>query len=229
MLAPEATGNLAGGHANPLGEDDMRALRPVVACGLVLGMVAGCQKPAKVTQQEAAIAEQATEQTSASAAAVAESRYRSYRWMTDEEMVRYRLGYDPTMSFGTRDAVEQAVDDDLADKGFRRSEPADFVVAFSDVYIDRNRSAPGWAFEGPAIEATGGVGGSQVEAYDDMEIYRTPEEAFTIVFLDARTRRLLWRGTGREHFGSESGEQSDAAIEAAVYHALADMPLPLAP
>src|SRR5512132_127471 len=208
-------------------DDDMRA--SVVVCGLLLGLVAGCQKPAKVTQQEAAIVEQTTEQMSASTAAVAGSRYRSYRWMTDEEMVRYRLGWDPTMSAGTRDTVEQAVDDDLAEKGFQRSEPADFVVAFSDVYIDRNRSAPGWAFEGPAIEATGGVGGSAIEAYDDMEVYRTPEEAFSIVFLDARTRRLLWRGTGREHFESESGRQSDEAIETAVYHALDDMPVPLAP
>ena len=201
----------------------------VVVCGLLLGLVAGCQKPAKVTQQEAAIVEQTTEQMSASAAAVAGSRYRSYRWMTDEEMVRYRLGWDPTMSAGTRDAVEQAVDDDLADKGFRRGEPADFVVAFSDVYIDRNRSAPGSAFEGPGIEATEGVSGSQMEAYNDMEIYRTPEELFTIVFLDTRTRRLLWRGRGREHFASMAGTQGDEAIETAVYHALDDMPVPLAP
>jgi hypothetical protein len=207
----------------------MCALRPVVACILLLGIVPGCQKPTKLTQQEAVIAEQTTEQMGASAAAVAASRYRTYRWMTDEEMVRYRLGYDPTMDAGTRYAVEQAVDDDLADKGFQRGEPADFVVAFSDVYIDRNRSAPGWAFEGPGMEATEGVSGSQMQAYDDMEIYRTPEEAFTIVFLDARTRRLLWRGKGREHFGSESGQQSDAAIEAAVYKALDDMPVPLAP
>jgi hypothetical protein len=96
-------------------------------------------------------------------------------------------------------------------------------------YIDGNRSAPGWAFEGPAIEATGGVGRSQIEAYDDMEIYRTPEEAFSILFLDARTRRLLWRGTGREHLRGESGQQSDEAIETAVYHALDDMAVPLAP
>ena len=163
VFAREATGTRAGEHSNALGRDTMRAL--VVACGLLLGLLAGCQRPAKVTQQEEVIARQTTEQMSASASAIAGSRYRSYRWMTGEEMVRYRLGYDPTMSAGTRDAIEQAVDDDLADKGFQRSEPADFVVAFSDVYIDRNRSAPGWAFEGPAIEATGGVGGSQVEAY----------------------------------------------------------------
>ena len=167
----------------------MYALKPLLACVLLLMIVAGCQKPPEVTQQEAAIAAESTEQTSASAAAVARSRYRTYRWMTDEEMVRYRLGYDPTMDAGTRYAVEQAVDDDLADKGFQRGEPADFVVAFSDVYIDRNRSAPGGAFEGPGIEATEGVSGSQMQAYDDMEIYRTPEEAFTIVFLDANDKR----------------------------------------
>ena len=221
---------MAGSRSSPLREDhETGALNPCVACVLLLGIVAGCQKPAKVTQQEAAIAAETTEQVNASAAAVARSRYRTYRWMTDEEMVRYRLGYDPTMDAGTRYAVEQAVDDDLADKGFRHGEPADFVVAFSDVYIDRNRSAPGSAFEGPGIEATEGVSGSQMEAYNDMEIYRTPEEAFTIVFLDARTRRLLWRGRGREHFGGESGQKSDAAIETAVYHALDDMPVPLAP
>ena len=207
----------------------MRVLKRCVACVLLLGIIPGCQKPVKLTQQEAMIATETTEQTNASAAAVAQSRYRTYRWMTDEEMVRYRLGYDPTMDAGTRYAVEQAVDDDLADKGFQRNEPADFVVAFSDVYIDRNRSAPGGAFEGPGIEATEGVSGSQMQAYDDMEIYRTPEEAFTIVFLDARTRRLLWRGRGREHFASMAGTQSDEAIETAVYHALDDMPVPLAP
>jgi Domain of unknown function (DUF4136) len=207
----------------------MRALKPLVACVLLLVMVTGCQKPAKLTREEAAIAEQTTGEMSAAETAVARSRYQSYRWMTDEEMVRYRLGYDPTMSAGTRYAVERAIDDDLAEKGFQRGEPADFVVAFSDVYIDRNRSAPGWAFAGPEIEATGGVGSSQVEAYDDMEVYRSPEEGFTIIFLDARTRRLLWRGSSREHLGgSGSGQQSDEAIETAVYHALDDMPVPLA-
>ena len=207
----------------------MRALMPFVAGVLLLGAVAACHEPAKVTQQEAAIAADTTEQMNASAAAVARSRYRAYRWMTDEEMVRYRLGYDPTMDAGTRYAVEQAVDDDLADKGFQRGEPADFVVAFSDAYIDRNRSDPGWPLEGAGIGAMEGVSGSQMEAYNDMEVYRTPEEAFTIVFLDARTHRLLWRGAGREHFRTVEGRQSEEAIATAVYHALDAMPVPLAP
>ena len=207
----------------------MRTLRTCVTGILLLATLAGCQKPAKVTPQEAAIAEQTTEQMNASAPAVAQSRYSRYRWLTDEEMVNYRLGYDPTMSSGTRYEVEQAVNDNLADKGFRQGTPADFLVGFNDVYIDRNRSAPGDAFEGPAMEATEGVGGSQMEAYDDMEVYRTPEEGFTILFLDAQTHRLLWRARGREHFASMAATQSDEAIETAVYHALDAMPVPLAP
>ena len=165
----------------------MRALKPFLTGVLLLGIVAGCHEPAKVTQREAAIAAQTTEQMNTSAAAVARSRYRTYRWMTDEEMVRYRLGYDPSMDAGTRYAVEQAVNDDLADKGFQRGEPADFVVAFSDVYIDRNRSDPGWPFEARVSTPSKASAGSQMEAYNDMEVYRTPEEAFTIVFLDAQT------------------------------------------
>src|SRR5512144_3071652 len=116
-----------------------------------------CRLPEACEGDAASIAAETTEQVNASAAAVARSRYRTYRWMTDEEMVRYRPGYDPTMDAGTRYAVEQAVDDDLADKGFQQGEPADFIVAFSDVYTDRNRSAPGWAFEGPGIGVTEGV------------------------------------------------------------------------
>ncbi|MBK8209964.1 MAG: DUF4136 domain-containing protein [Rhodospirillales bacterium] len=207
----------------------MRASANVMVGLLLLGVLAGCQKTPKVSPQEQAIAAQTAQQMNIEPAAVAQSRYRKYRWMTDEEMVQRRLGYDPTMSGGTRFEVEQAIDDDLADKGFQKAEPADFIVAFNDVYIDRSRSAPGGAFMGTEVEATGGVGGSQMEAYDDMEVYRTPEEGFTIMFFDASTRRLLWRGTGREHFASMSGTQSDDAIETAIYHALDDMPVPLAP
>jgi hypothetical protein len=207
----------------------MRSTQSVIVGLLLLAALAGCQKPQKISAQEMAVVDQTSSGMSASAATVAQSRYRIYRWMSDEEMVASRLGYDPSMSGGTRFEVEQAIDDDLADKGYRKDEPADFVVAFSDVYIDRNRSAPGGAFLGPAMEATGGVGGSTMEAYDDMEVYRTPEEAFTIMFFDAQTRRLLWRGTGREHFASMAGTQTDPAIDDAIYRALAPMPVPLAP
>jgi hypothetical protein len=100
---------------------------------------------------------------------------------------------------------------------------------FSNAYIDRNRAAPGGPFGVEAVEMTAGSGGSRVEAYSGMEIYRTPEEAFTIVFLDAQTRQLLWRGTGTEQFASEGAQQSDPGITAAVYRALDGMPVPLGP
>ena len=207
----------------------MRTLKPCVACILLLAIPAGCQKPAKLTQQEAAVAAETTEQMNASAGAVAQSRYRRYRWLTDEEMVHYRLGYDPSMSAGTRYAVEQTVDDNLADKGFHRGEPADFVVAFSDIYIDRNRSAPGGAFEGPAMEVTESVSGSQMQAYDDMEVYRTPEEAVYHHLSRCADAPPAVARQGTRALRSMAGTQSDEAIETAVHHALNDMPVPLAP
>jgi Domain of unknown function (DUF4136) len=203
----------------------MRGAVPFVVGLVVLGLASGCSKPQKLTPQEAAIATQTTEQMNEEAAAVPESHYSTYRWMTDEEMVHYRLGYDPTMDPGTRFEVEQAVDNDLAQKGFRRGQPADFVIAFSDVYLDRNRSAPGFPFEGAAIGALEGVNESQIVAFDDMEIYRSPEETFTIVFLDTKTRRLLWRARGKEVLSG--GKQSDTKVETAVFRALDDMPVPL--
>lgn len=204
----------------------MRAGKLLAVAVLLVG-VAACQKSHKVSPQEMAIVDQTTAQMNEADAAVAHSRYHTYRWMTDEEMADSRFGYDPTMSENTRYAIEQAVDDDLAERGFQKGQPADFVVAFSDVYIDRNRSSPGDPFLGSELEATGGTGQSTMEAYSDMEIYRTPEEGFRIMFFDAKTHRMLWRGSGREHFASMAETQNNEAIEVAVYHALDPMPVPL--
>ncbi|MFO1113746.1 MAG: DUF4136 domain-containing protein [Rhodospirillales bacterium] len=199
----------------------------VLAGCVAVVLLAGCQKPEKLTQQDVAIANETTAEVYAENAAVVSSPHRNYRWLTPEEMVQYRLGYDPTMSSSTRYEVEQAIDDDLAQKGYRQAQPADFLVAFSDAYIDRNRSDPGpLGVEGFGISvgSAEGVTESQTEAYDDMESYRKPEETFRIVFLDAKTRRLLWRGTGKEVLGNE---QSAGKIEGAVFRALDDMPEPL--
>lgn len=198
----------------------------VLATGVVvLGLLGGCSKPQKLTPEEAALATQATAQVmGSSSGAIEGSRYRVYRWMTSQEMVDRRLGYDPSMAESTRLEIEQAVDDDLADKGFREGDPADFLLAFSDTYLNRNRSAPGGAFEGPGVEVTEGVSGSQVVAYNDMEVYRSPEETFAIVFLDAQTGRLLYRAVGKEIL---SGAQSADKIEATIYRALDGMPVPL--
>lgn len=205
----------------------MRWGNGVLAGFVAAALLAGCQKPEKLTQQDVAIANETTAGVYAENAAVIASPHRNYRWLTAEEMVQYRLGYDPTMSSSTRYEVEQAVNDDLAQKGYQQAQPADFLVAFSNAYINRNRSDPGpLGVEGfgVSVGSAEGVTESQTVAYDDMESYRKPEETFRIVFLDAKTRRLLWRGTGKEVLGND---QSADKIEGAVFRALDDMPEPL--
>ncbi|MBK8174965.1 MAG: DUF4136 domain-containing protein [Rhodospirillales bacterium] len=203
----------------------MRGPASILLAAVVLGGLVACEKSQKLTPQEAAIAVETTDEMDAPDPAVAHARYDRYRWVSAQEMVRLRLGYDPTMDEDTRYVIEQAINDDLAQKGFELGQPADFAVAFSDAYIDRNTSASGWAFEGPAIEATEGVAGSQMEAYDDMEVYRSPQERFTIIFLDAHTGRLLWRASGKETLSG--GKQNHTRIEAAIFRTLDDMPVPL--
>ena len=205
----------------------MRAVCGLLAGALAVTVLAGCQKSPKLTQQDAAIANQTTAEVYAEQAPVVTSTHRNYRWLTSEEMVQYRLGYDPTTASSTRYEVEQAVNDDLAQKGYQQGRPADFLVAFSDAYIDRNRSDPGpLGVEGFGISvgSAEGVTESQSEAYDDMESFRKPEETFRIVFLDAKTRRVLWRGIGKDVIDSA---QTPEKIEGAVYRALDQMPDPL--
>lgn len=202
----------------------MRRTKVLAAAVLPLLAVAACQKSPKLSPQVVA---QTEAQLEVPVAAVEQSPYRNYRWMTDQEMINSRIGFDPTMSPDTRYLVERAINDDLAQKGYVEGQPADFIVAFNDTYIDRNRSDPYNPFLGPTLEDTGGVGGSTMEAYSDMEVYRTPEEAYSILFFDAKTHRLLWRGHGREHFATMAETQSNEAIEVAIYHALDPMPVPL--
>lgn len=81
----------------------------------------------------------------------------------------------PGPDSATRGAVTQTVEDALANMGYQQSDPADFRLAFSDVYLDRNKP----------LANTG------------IEIVKQPEEKFTIAFFDAQTGKLLWRGWGR--------------------------------
>jgi Domain of unknown function (DUF4136) len=178
-------------------------LKTCLAAALLLGL-AGCSSSAKLTPQQAAAATQMTTEMNAAAAAVANSRYRTYRWLSPEEMETHRLGYDPTLDPGTRYEVEQTVDDELVKMGYRQGDPADFTVAFSDIYLDPEPMTP--------------LG---------IQIYRNPEERFTIAFFDARTGHVLWRGWGKEVLNGirQSGEE----LVLAVNHALEDMPVPLVP
>ena len=165
----------------------------------------GCSPSAKVTAQDAAIATKTMNETTSTATAIAKSHYRTYRWLTPEEMTAYQLGYDPGLDSATRQDITRAVEDELANMGYQQGDPADFTVAFSDVYLDKEK-------------ALGNTG---------IAIVKGPEEKFTVAFFDAHTGKLLWRGWGKEKL---SGDQpDDKRIALAVSHALADMPVPLAP
>ena len=212
----------------------MVIMRVWVALTIVLVAAAGCSEPPKLTPQEEKIVTQTTDQVMAPSPQVT-GRYRTYRWLTPEETVDRRLGWDPTMSGGTRYEVEQAIDDQLAQRGYREAQPADFVVAFNDTYIDRSRQDPAGpladAYPFDPMDTTAVAGGvpQGVSMYSGMELYRTPEEGFVVAFYDAKTGKLLWRGSGREHFRTMQGKQTDEGIEIAINHAMSTLPTPLAP
>lgn len=213
----------------------MVSVRVWTVLTVALVVVAGCSKPQKLTMQQGEYATEATQQAMAPQAPQAIGRYRTYRWLTSEEMVDRRLGWDPTLSGGTRYAIEQAVDYELSERGYQEGKPADFVVAYNDTYIDRSREDPA----GPFVDAypfaptdtTAVAGGvpQGVSMYSGGELYRTPEEAFVIAIYDAKTGKLLWRGAGKEHFRTMSATQSDEGIESAINHAFVTLPTPLAP
>lgn len=179
--------------------------RSSIAAALLVGLLAGCSSPTKLTPQEAVIATEVTNEMNTTNAAVASSRYRTYRWLTPEEMTAHRLGYDPAMDPELRQEVEESIDDELANKGYQNGDPADFTVAFTDIYLDRDRTVP----------------------YTDIEIVRNSEEKFTVAFFDAQTGRVLWRGWGREALSGS--QESDEQVALAVSHALEDMPVPFSP
>jgi hypothetical protein len=180
-----------------------RMLSSCTAIAILLGLLAGCTPPEKLTAQDAAIATQTINEMNTTAALVAKSRYRVYRWLTAEEMTVHRLGYDPGLDSKTREEVTQAVEDELANMGYQEGDPADFTVAFSDVYLDQDRML-------------GNTG---------IEILKYPEEKFTVAFFDAQTGKILWHGRGKE---SLTGSQhDDKLVTLAVSHALEGMPVPL--
>lgn len=192
------------------------------------GILAACSKPPKVTPQEMAALQSTDQQINVSPGAVEHSPYHNYRWLTPQEMIRNRIGYDPSLSEATRWEIRQAVNDFLQQQGFQQQSPVDFVVAFTNSYRDRNREDPdaGFGFGGEDVGVSAGddVSRSGVTVVDDMELYRTPEERYLILFIDAHTGKLLWRAPGKDVFQSQT-QPSD--IEAAIYRTLEPMPIPL--
>jgi hypothetical protein len=174
-----------------------------LAAALFLIELTGCSPHAKLTPAEAAAATEITNEMNTPSAAIGSSRYRTYRWLTPEEMTVHRLGYDLSMNPQTRQEVEQAVNDQLARLGYRQAAAADFTVAFTDVYIDK--------------------GGMPWDTR--VEIAKYPEEKFTVAFFDAATGEVLWRGWGKEDL--RGGQSDDNQVTLAVSHALQEMPVPL--
>jgi len=202
----------------------MRTL-PLALLAAMLALAGGCEKPQKLTPEQAAAAQQATAEANAMSSAAVGSRYQVYRWMTPAEMVKSRLGYDPSQNQGVRIEVQDAVNGLLQQYGYRQGSPADFVIAFTDSYLDRNRMDPGSIYGMDPNAPDPDLGSVQTEAYSDLEVYRYPEEQFGLLFFDARTRKLLWRGWGKEELYGD--QQTDEEIDEAVLRALNDMPVPL--
>lgn len=211
----------------------------------MVGTVSACSHSSPpVTAQEVAIANATTAAMETPDPAVAQSRYYTYGWMSPQEMLRLKVPYDPTMADGTRYLIQQAVDTNLAGKGFKLGQPADFVIALSDVYLDNNRQAAGFGVMGEEFTLTAdSTYGTQSSAYQDQEKMVPASERLTFLFLDARTHRVLWAGrgndvllgfgqvnpndTGAEYLGGASPRQSGTNIDTAVYQALDPMPVPL--
>ncbi len=221
----------------------MRPNLVLIAALVASGSLAACTKTAPVTPQEVAIANATTTAMEVPDAAVAQSRYQTYQWMAPEEMLRLKIPFDPTMADGTRYTIQQAVDTNLAGKGFEQGPPADFVIALSDVYLDNNRQAAGFGVMGEEFTFSVDSQGEQSGAYQDQEQIRPAGDRLTFLFLDARTHRVLWAGRGNdvlvgvqqvnpndtadEYLTPPGPQQSGANIDAAVYQALATMPVPL--
>lgn len=173
-----------------------RVLVGVVAL-LAAGLVAGCGGPEPiVTQQEVNIANATTAAMEAPDAAVATSYYRVFGWMSPEEMMRLKVPYDPTMTDGTRYAIQQAVNNNLTGQGFQLGQPPEFVIALSDAYLDNSRQAAGFGVLGEEFTLTSDSEGVQSGSYMDQEEYKPASERLTFLFVDAKTHRVIWTGRG---------------------------------
>lgn len=219
-------------------------LRVAGAAVAIAGMASGCGPKPVVTQQEVNIANATTAAMEAPDPAVATSYYRVFGWMSPEEMLRLKVPYDPTMADGTRYAIQQAVNSTLSGQGFQLGQPADFVIALSDAYLDNNRQAAGFGVLGEEFTLTADSQGTQSGTYMDQEQYKPASERLTFLFVDAKTHRVIWTGrgddilkgldtsaprdTGDYYLGpANAPQQSGANIDAAVNQALASMPVPL--
>jgi hypothetical protein len=114
--------------------------------------------------------------------------------------------------------IRDAVDRELAAKGFRRaaSGPGDFVVDFATAQRQRVDvwSWPAWCHSH--------CGHSWVGWGHDVQVYDYVQGTLLVGVIDPATNDLLWRGTATSVVDEESG--SEKRIDEAVKALLADFP-----
>ena len=75
---------------------------------ILSSMQTACSPSAKVTAQDAAVATQTLNETTSTAAAIAKSHYRTYRWVTPEEIRALTLAIRPGVVVVRDQAVRKA-------------------------------------------------------------------------------------------------------------------------
>jgi hypothetical protein len=148
-------------------------------------------------------------------------RLETYRWASGPRAEGRDPRVDnPLMVSRIREAVER----ELAAKGFRKtSGTPDFYVAHhaaieSKIDVHTFPAAYGPGFYGPHY-GWGGWGGSYVD------VYQYEEGTLILDIFEAKTKKLVWRGTGSRVVDPQAGpEKRDERVADAVRKILADFP-----
>jgi hypothetical protein len=139
------------------------------------------------------------------------SRYRTYNWTSSESRVEEPFSSHPEFP----DRFEGEVEKQLAAKGFSgptRRQP-DLLVRYR-------------ATAAPRLEVTNLPGyGSCVGAIDcDTRIRETDTATLVLDVLDARSRKVVWRGWARDDVDDLTGGRSNDAMRRAVAQMMEKLP-----
>lgn len=126
------------------------------------------------------------------------SGYHTYAWHPDGVQSSAALDVMGGDIYDTR--LRRAVEDTLTTKGMRAEQPADFYVNYTVVTEERvsintyntyGGFGPGWGYTayGPYCCGPWGIGSTQANVY-----YYT-QGTLIIDIVDARSNKLVWRGT----------------------------------
>ena len=143
------------------------------------------------------------------------SKYKTYDWIA--------VPVKATINGLVVERVKKAVDAELETKGLRRSaNNPDFLIAEHLVKKDRV-DVDSWGYGyGPYVGYWGGVWGP-----GEISTYHYEEGTLILDFVDAGSKKLVWRGTAKADVQSfDSPDKSDALIQAAVQKILKNYPPP---